>query len=157
MLFSLAAVVDVNTFGDGTAILTCSAEGVINMQWSVSYFGIIQNIDLETILASATEGFKVRDGITLSSTANFGNIMSTMSVSRSGGGVQSTQVTFVCFGRTQSGGNFRHVNTIIASLANSTTPTQEPDSGPPLTGKLQPVSLLLLAISEYRVLLNSTP
>lgn len=114
------------------------------MQWSVSYYG---TIDLETILDSATEAFKVRDGITLSSTANSGNIMSTMSVSRSGGGVRSTQVTFVCFGRTQSGGNFRHVNTIIAALANPTTPTQVPDSGPPLTGKLQLVSLLLLSVS----------
>ena len=137
MLFSLAALY-VNTFGDGTTVLTCSAQDVLDMQWSVSYFGMTQNIDLDTILDSDTEDFTVTDGITLSSTVYYNrDITSTMSViSQSGDGVQRTQVTFVCSGRTWFDRNFRNENTISATLANPTTPNEVPDTSPPPTGKL---------------------
>ena len=134
----IAASVIVKTCGDGTTDLTCSAQGVINMQWSVSYFGMTQNIDLNTILDSATEDFTVTDGITLSSTFNSGNIESTIRViSQSGKGVQYTWVTFVCSGKTQFGGNFWKGNAIVAALANSTTPSEVPETSPSPTGKLQ--------------------
>ena len=136
------------TSGDGIATLTCSAQGVRDMQWSVSYFGMDQNIDLDTTQA---EYFTVTDGITLSSTVNYNrvyydydrfyynkDIKSTMSViSQSGNGVQRTWVTFICSGRTQSGGNFTLENAISAALANPTTPSEIPETSPSLTGKLQ--------------------
>ena len=144
MLFSLATYVNVNTFGDGTTVLTCSAQDVLDMQWSVAYFGMSQNIDLDTILDSDTEYFTVTDGITLYSTVYYDrfyynkDIESTMRViSQSGNGVQRTQVTFVCSGRTRSGGNFRNENTISATLANPTTPSEVPETSPSPTGKLQ--------------------
>ena len=130
-----ATSLDVTTLGDGSAMLTCSAEDVLNMQWSVSYFEMNQNIDLDTIQDSATQDFTITDGITLSSTVNSPNIESTMRViSQSGNGVQPTRVTFICSVRTQSGGDFRNENTIIAALVNPTTPSEVPDTGLPLTG-----------------------
>ena len=43
----VAGLLNVNTFGDGTATLVCSADGgVVNMQWNVSYSGMSRAIDL---------------------------------------------------------------------------------------------------------------
>ena len=130
-----------DTFGDGITTLTCTVEGVRDMQWSVSYFGMTQNIDLDTIQDSATEDFTVTDGITLSSTVYYGNIESTMSViSQSGSGAQTTQVTFVCYAITNSGGyigRFRKERTITVALANPTTPREVPETSLPSTSKLQ--------------------
>ena len=137
----IAASLSVDTFGDGISTLTCSAEGVRDMQWSVSYFGMTQNIDLDTIQDSAIEDFTVTDGITLSSTVYYGNIESTMSViSHSGSGVQTTQVTFVCYAITKSGGymgRFRKERTITLALANPTAPSEVPETSLPSTSKLQ--------------------
>ena len=135
-----AGPLNVNTFGDGTTTLVCSADGgVVNMQWSVSYSGMSRAIDLDTILASATENLTVTEGITLSSTRRMDSIQSTMTISSGSNRVASVLVTFVCSGRTQSGGStrrFRNTATVTVALPN---PTTAPSTIPtvPLIGQLQ--------------------
>ena len=134
---SLAASLNVKTFGDGTATLVCRATDVLTMQWSISYLAISRTLNLEMILDSATEDLPITEGITLSSTVTSQDtnpsIQSTMSVSSGPSRVENIIVTFVCSGTTRSGGSFRNEAAISVALPN-------PITSPPTTTATAPVT-----------------
>ena len=126
-----AASLELNTLGDGSRTLLCSAQNVVDMRWKVRYSETSTVYSLDEILDSAEEDIVVTEGITLSSTVSsqsLERIKSTMSVAPSSDDGQQVQVTFVCSGSRGSGETFRNRAIVTAILPDPTTTTANSDS-----------------------------
>ena len=106
--------------GNGGDTVTCSAQNVVDMQWSVSYSGMRRDVDLDMILDSVNQELAVTGGITMSSVLI---VMRTAPVSSGG---QRVQVEFVCFGRTGFGGTFEEVASITTFILPDTATLDTP-------------------------------
>ena len=110
---SLAATIVTNTLENGGETVTCSAQNVRDMRWSIRSFAthIHEFVGFSTIIRSATQDEVIVPGITLSSVVITGlsngiysSVQSTMTVSpslRQRGGI-----TFICRGRILDDNNF---------------------------------------------------
>ena len=111
-IFIPVTTLEVIDMGNGGDTVTCSAQNVVDMQWSVSYSGIRRDVDLDMILDSVNQELAVTGGITMSSaliSQSPNSIRSVMRTAPVSSGGQRVQVEFVCFGRTRFGGTFEEV------------------------------------------------
>ena len=131
-----AESLEVNTLGDGSSTLLCSAQNVVDMHWKVTVSEMRSTVySLDEILDSAEEDILVTEGITLSSTVSpqsLERIKSTMSVAPSSDDGRRVRVTFVCSGSRRSGETFRNRARVTAILPVPTTTTaNEQETTPP--------------------------
>ena len=120
---------EVIDIGNGGDTVTCSAQNVVDMQWSVSYSGIRRDVDLDMILDSVNQELAVTGGITMSSaliSQSPNSIRSVMRTAPVSSGGQRVQVEFVCFGRTRFGGTFEEVASITTFILPDTATLDTP-------------------------------
>ena len=134
-IFIPVTTLEVIDIGNGGDTVTCSAQNVVDMQWSVSYSGIRRDVDLDMILDSVNQELAVTGGITMSSaliSQSPNSIRSVMRTAPVSSGRQRVQVEFVCFGRTGFGGTFEEVASISTLILPDTimldTPTTTLDT-----------------------------
>ena len=106
MFSSAAATIETDTLENGDMTVTCSAQDVLDMSWSVqlTFPYSFEDIYFSTILQSSSEDIDIINGITLSSAIAsvsefyYSTVESTMTISSSLN--QMGAITFICKGRT---------------------------------------------------------
>ena len=106
MFSSAAATIETDTLENGDMTVTCSAQDVLDMSWSVrlTFPYSSEDIYFSTILQSSSEDVDITNGITLSSAITsvsefyYSTVESTMTISSSLN--QMGAITFICEGQT---------------------------------------------------------